>query len=178
MKSARNKPPKGDAKPARQVSIGGRVALAGLLFAATWLLWSGMLKPLLLGLGSASVLLVLWLALRIGFFEPSMHALHLFGRLPRFWLWLIPEIVKANLAVTRIVLSPGRAVSPCITTVDASALSHVSQAVLANAITLTPGTLTLDVDAGRIEVHCLTRAFARGLEAPALLAHARRLERR
>lgn len=155
-----------------------RVALAGLVFAATWLLWSGMMKPLLLGLGLASVFLVLWLALRIGFFEPSMNTLHLLGRLPRFWLWLIPEIVKANLAVTRIVLSPGRPLSPRITTVDVSSLSRVSQAILANAITLTPGTLTLDVDAGRVEVHCLSDEFARGLEAPELIERARRLEGR
>lgn len=154
----------------------GRVVAAGLLFAATWMLWSGMMKPLLLGLGLVSVLLVLWLALRIGFFESSMHSLHLMGRLPRFWLWLIPEIVKANLAVTRIVLSPGLPVSPCITTVHASGLSQVSQAVLANTITLTPGTLTLDIDAGRIEVHCLTLAAARALEAPALLERAGRLD--
>lgn len=154
-----------------------RIAFAGLLFAATWVLWSGMMKPLFLGLGVASVLLVLALARRIGFFEPSMYALHLLGRLPGFWLWLIPEIVKANLAVTRVVLSPRLPVSPCITSVDASGLPQVSQAVLANAITLTPGTLTLDVDAGHIEVHCLTRAAARDLEAPALLDRARRLER-
>jgi multicomponent Na+:H+ antiporter subunit E len=154
----------------------GRIVMAGLLFAATWLLWSGMMKPLLLGLGLVSVLLVLWLALRIGFFESSMHSLHLMGRLPRFWIWLIPEILKANLAVTRIVLSPGLPVSPCITIVRADGLPRVSQAVLANAITLTPGTLTLDVDEGRIEVHCLTHAAALALEAPELLERAGRLE--
>ncbi len=154
----------------------GRIVVAGLLFAATWMLWSGMMKPLLLGLGLVSVLLVLWLALRIGFFDPSMHALHLLRRLPRFWLWLIPEIVKANLAVTRIVLSPSLPVSPCITTVHASGLSRVSQAVLANTITLTPGTLTLDIDEGRIEVHCLTREAAKALEAPALIERAGQLD--
>lgn len=156
--------------------MNGRVVIAGLVFAATWVLWSGMLKPLLLALGLASVLLVLWLARRIGFFEPSMHTLHMLARLPGFWLWLLPEIVKANVAVTRIVLSPRLPVSPCITTVDASRLSLASQAVLANAITLTPGTLTLDVDAGRIEVHCLTQAAARDLEAPGLIERAGRLD--
>lgn len=153
-----------------------RLLLAASLFAITWVLWSGMFKPLLLALGFISVLLVLYIARRTGFFEPSMHTLHLLGRLPRFWLWLLPEIVKANLAVTRIVLSPRLPISPCITTVDASRLPSASQAVLANAITLTPGTLTLDVDEGRIEVHCLTQAAARDLEAPAIMDQAGRLE--
>lgn len=153
-----------------------RVAFAGLVFAATWVLWSGMLTPLLLGFGLTSVVVVLMLARRIGFFEAPMYTLHLLGKLPRFWFWLLPEIVKANITVTRIVLSPALPVSPCIATVDASRLPGASQAVLANAITLTPGTLTLDVDAGRIEVHCLTRAAARDLEAPGLVERAGRLE--
>lgn len=157
--------------------MSGRTVLAGAVFAATWILWSGLFKPLLLVLGLASVLVVLVLARRIGFFEPSLHTLHMLARLPRFWLWLLPEIVKSNLAVARIVLSPRPPISPRITVVDASRLSPASQAVLANAITLTPGTLALDVDAGRIEVHCLTAAAARDLEAPGLVERATRLDR-
>jgi len=158
--------------------VNGRVAFAGLVFAITWVLWSGVLEPLLLVLGLVSVLLVLGLARRIGFFEPSVYTLHMLSRLPRFWLWLLPEILKANLNVTRIVLSPRLPISPCITTVDASRLPRASQAVLANAITLTPGTLTLDVNAGQIEVHCLTRGAARALEGPVLIEYAGRLEGR
>lgn len=156
--------------------MNGRVVFAGIVFAATWMLWSGMLKPLLLGLGLVSALLVLGLAFRIGFFESSMHTLHMMRRLPRYWAYLVPEIVKANLAVTRIVLSRRLPVSPCIATVDASRLPLSSQAVLANAITLTPGTLTLDVNAGQIEVHCLTQAVAQDLKAPALIERASWLE--
>jgi len=154
----------------------GRIAVAGVVFAATWVLWSGMLQPLLLGAGLVSVVSVLALARRIGFFESSIHTLHMLGRLPRFWSRLLPEIVTSNLAVTRVVLSPRLPISPCIVTIDASRLPRASQAVLANAITLTPGTLTLDIDAGRIEVHCLTRDAARDLEAAALVERASRLE--
>lgn len=153
-----------------------RVVLAGIVFAVTWLLWSGMMKPLLLGLGVVSVLLVLGLAVRIGFFEPSISTLNMLGRLPRYWAFLLPDIVKANLDVTRIVLSRRLPVSPCIITIDASRLPPSSQAVMANAITLTPGTLTLDVDAGQIEVHCLTRELARDLNAPELIERASRLK--
>ena len=156
---------------------GRRILLAGAVFATTWVLWSGMLKPLLLALGLVSVLLVLALARRIGFFDPSLHTLHMLARLPRLWMWLLPEIVKANLAVARIVLTPRLRVSPRIAVVDASGLPPASQAVLANAITLTPGTLTLDVDQGRIEVHCLTEAAARDLASPGLVDRAARLER-
>ena len=156
--------------------MNGRVVFAGIVFAATWMVWSGMMKPLLLGLGVLSVLLVLGLALRIGFFESSMHTLHLLGRLPRFWSHLLPEIVKTNLTVTRIVLSRRLPVSPCITRIDVSRLPRTSQVVLANAITRTPGTMTLDVSGGQIEVHCLTRAAARDLNTSGLIEQAGKLQ--
>ena len=157
--------------------MSGAIAIAGTLFAATWLLWSGMTQPLILSAGLVSVLIVLGLAIRIGFFETPVYVLHVTHRLPRFWLWLLAEIVRANLTVTRIVLSVRLPVSPCIVTIDASGLPAATQVVLANAITLTPGTLTLDVNRDRIEVHCLTEAAARDLGSLAMLERARRLEK-
>lgn len=152
-----------------------RIITAALLFAVTWLLWSGVYKPLWLGLGAFSCGLVLWLALRTGFFKPDNYAFHLGPRLPRYWGWLLKEIGSSSLAVARIVLDPRLPVSPMIVTVDASQLSRVAQVTLANAITLTPGTVTVDIDAGVIEVHCLTRANAADLQAGEMLRRAANL---
>lgn len=137
-----------------------RILVAFLLFFITWLLWSGYFVPLIVGFGVFSCLVVLVLSLRSGFFDTDLYALHLGPRLPRYWAWLLKEIVLANFAVARIVLNPRLPISPCLITIDASELPPVSQATLANAITLTPGTLSIDVDRGRIEVHCLTRESA------------------
>lgn len=133
-----------------------RILLTLLLFFVTWLLWSGIYVPLLLVLGVASCMLVTWLARRIGFFDIELYVLHQSPRLPGFWLWLMKEIFKANFEVARIVLSPRLPIQPQVVTIDASHLPRPSQATLGNSITLTPGTLTLDIDCGRIEVHCLT----------------------
>lgn len=141
-----------------------RTVLTLLLFFVTWLLWSGIYVPLLLVLGAASCVLVTVLAKRIGFFDLELYALHLSPRLPSFWFWLIKEIFKANFEVARIVLSPRMPIQPQIITIDATDLPGPSQATLANAITLTPGTLTLDIDSGQIEVHCLTADSARELK--------------
>lgn len=137
-----------------------RILVAFLLFFITWLLWSGYFVPLIVGFGVFSCLVVLVLSLRSGFFDTDLYTLHLGPRLPRYWAWLLKEIVLANFAVARIVLNPRLPISPCLITIDASELPPVSQATLANAITLTPGTLSIDVDRGRIEVHCLTRESA------------------
>lgn len=133
-----------------------RLTITALIFAAAWLLWSGLYSPLLLLLGGFSCGLVLFLATRTGFFDVDVYALHLGPRLPRYWFWLLKEIVRANFTVARIVLSAKMPIEPIIVSVDARHLPLVSQATLANAITLTPGTVSIDVDRGMIEVHCLT----------------------
>ena len=149
-----------------------RSTTAGALFAATWLLWSGHYGSLLLVLGTVSVGLVLILARRTGFFDADVYSLHLGPRLPAFWLWLIKEIVRSNLSIARIVLRRRPAIEPTLVTVDASHLPSAVQATLANAITLTPGTVSVDVDRGRIEVHCLTREIADDLRGGEMLRRA------
>jgi len=149
-----------------------RFVVAAIVFAAAWLLWSGHYSPLLLLLGALSCALVLILAARIGFFAVEAYTLHLVPRLPRFWFWLLKEIVKANVAVARIILSPRLPIEPTIITVDAKHLPMVTQATLANAITLTPGTVSLDVDRGVIEVHCLTTDAAGDLNGGEMLRRA------
>lgn len=152
-----------------------RLALSLLLFFAIWLLWSGHYEPLVVVLGLIASVLVLLFARRAGFFEASPSVWRLVPRLPRYWLWLIREVTKASLEVTRIVLHPRLPISPCMVTIDASDLPPLVQTTLANAITLTAGTVTVDVADGRIEVHCLTREFAANLERGEMYAKAREL---
>jgi multicomponent Na+:H+ antiporter subunit E len=146
-----------------------------VLLAATWLLWSGHYSALLLTLGAASCVLVLWLARRTGFFAEDVYALHLGPRLPAFWWWLLKEIVRSNIAVGRIVLGSELRIGPVLVSVDASHLPPSVQATLANAITLTPGTVAVDIDRGVIEVHCLTREIADALRGGEIVRRAERL---
>lgn len=139
------------------------MALA-LLLVAAWLLWSGIYKPLLLWLGAFSCLLSLYIAHRVGFFEQS-SGLHLLPRLPRFSLWLLVEIVKSSLEVFRLVLDPKLPISPTVVEIEAEPEGEVGQVLLANSITLTPGTVTLDVFDNRLLVHCITREGAQAIEA-------------
>ena len=152
-----------------------RVAVVAALLASTWLLWSGHWTPLLLTLGAASCTLALIVAVRTGFFDPNVYELDLVPRLLRYWLWLLGEIVRSNLIVARVVLSRAREIAPEVVRIDAGHLPPRIQALLANAITLTPGTVTLDVNEGAIEVHCLTREIAAELESGAMLRRVERL---
>ena len=139
--------------------------LLALLLAAAWLLWSGFLKPLLLGLGVFSCALVVLLSHRLHFFDTDFFSLRFSLRLIRFWGWLAGQIVRSSLQVSRAVLTPRLPISP--TVVDFKALTEhpVDLATLGNSIILTPGTLTLRIDGQRFSVHALTRAGAEDILA-------------
>ncbi|MEM7283359.1 MAG: Na+/H+ antiporter subunit E [Pseudomonadota bacterium] len=136
---------------------------------AAWVLWSGMFKPLLLGLGAFSCALVAYIAVRMGFFDSRVFALRFNFRLFGFWAWLLKEIVKSSLEVSRIVLAREPRFATKVVEIDASHLSPVDQAILGNSITLTPGTLTLDASNGRLLVHALTPEGAKALEEGEIL---------
>ncbi len=134
------------------------------LFAA-WLLWSGLYKPLLIGLGLASCAVVVYVTRRMGTVDKESVPLHLGVGIVSYWFWLLGEIVKSNVAVLRVVLSPRMRISPRIVRIQALPRGDVYRAVLANSITLTPGTVTTDVDHhGVITVHALTEEIAGDLE--------------
>jgi multicomponent Na+:H+ antiporter subunit E len=127
---------------------------------AAWLLWSGLYKPLLLGLGLFSCLLTIYIKYRMEYFQTEMFALQFGRRFIGYWMWLSKEVVKSSLDVARIIVSPSLPISPQVVTIKASCDNPVDQVILANSITLTPGTLTLDVNKGEITVHALTEAGA------------------
>lgn len=144
-----------------QMSVGimRALLLLGLLMAA-WVLWSGQFQPLLLVLGAFSCLLTAYLTRRMGYFDNEVFALRFGLRLFSYWAWLAREVLRSSIDVARVVLDPRLPISPQTIEIKASATHPVDQAILGNSITLTPGTLALDVHRGKIQVHCLTQAGA------------------
>lgn len=132
--------------------------LLGLILLVTWLLLSGIFEPLILAFGLFSCATVVWITMRMDVVDHEAVPVHLtFGGLV-FWPWLLWQIVKANIDVTRRVLSPSAGVTPTMTEFVATQRTDLGRVVLANSITLTPGTITVDVaEDGRTLVHSLTR---------------------
>ncbi len=143
-----------------------QVILLFVLLLATWLIWSGYLKPLLIAFGVASCALVVVLAARMDALLPprQFNWLRLLPRLPGFWVWLAAEVVKSNLQLAAVILDRRLPISPRLVTIDAEPASELGQAILGNCITLTPGTVTLDDHAGKLQVHCITTDTAAALE--------------
>jgi multicomponent Na+:H+ antiporter subunit E len=140
-----------------------RILTLVLLLIVAWVLWSGYLKPLLLGLGALSCLLTVWVVRRMGYLDEDTFAFHYDWRLLGFWAWLGREVVLSSIEVARTVLRRDMTVDPKVVDIDGSGLGPVDLALLGNSITLTPGTLTLDVRDGRLLVHALTSEGAAAL---------------
>lgn len=139
------------------------ILLLLVVMAVSWVLWSGLYKPLVLGLGAFSCVLSTYMAYRMGFFRH--HALlTLLPRLPGYWLWLLREIVTSSIDVAKIILSPSMPTSSTMVSIKAANQTEVGLVILGNSITLSPGTVTLDVHEGQLLVHCLTRESAQTLE--------------
>jgi multicomponent Na+:H+ antiporter subunit E len=129
---------------------------------AGWLLMSGIYNGLLIGFGIVSCLLCTWLSLRIGATDREGLPTHLFARLPAYLVWLIGEIVLSNIATAKIILR-GES-DPEIFEVPANQATAAGLANYANSITLTPGTVTVDIDeaktgSSRFLVHALHPQF-------------------
>ncbi len=140
-------------------------SLALVLF-VTWLLLSGVYDSwLLLGLGVASVLVVVLISWRMGILDPEGQPTHLGARALRYWPWLLWEIAKANIDVARRTLSPGPGISPTLVRVPTRLNSDLGRVIYANSITLTPGTISVDVDQDSILVHALSREGASDVES-------------
>ncbi len=136
----------------------------GFVLAVLWLLLSGyFFNPLLLGLGGGSIILVVYYAHRMDVVDHEGHPIHLGWRAIGYWIWLLWEIVIANFQVARVILTPKMPIRPHLFDVRASQSSELGHAVFANSITLTPGTITVDVEDGILHVHALTQESADGL---------------
>lgn len=134
-----------------------------MVLAIAWLLWSGLYKPVVLGLGLFSCVITLIIATRTGFFEPARELLHIVVRLPGYWLWLLGEIIRSSLTVARIVLSPSLPSSPVVVKLKLKPTTDMTQVILGNSITLSPGTVTIDIFEEDLLVHCITREGAEDL---------------
>ena len=73
-----------------------------------------------------------------------------------FYAYFFQQLVKANLRLARIVASPNLPIDPGIIKVRTRLKTRMGRLMLANSITLTPGTLTVEVDGEWLYIHCVT----------------------
>jgi multisubunit Na+/H+ antiporter MnhE subunit len=81
-----------------------------------------------------------------------------------YYGYFIKELVKSNLAIAGVVLSPSLPINPGIVKVRTKLKTRMGRLMLANSITLTPGTVTVDLQGDELLVHALTRSSGKAVE--------------
>ncbi|MGY8993452.1 MAG: Na+/H+ antiporter subunit E [Rhodospirillales bacterium] len=127
----------------------------GLVLAITWGLLSGHSEPLIIGLGVISVILVTYICYRMDVVDHESYSVNLTRHVFTYWPWLIWQILKANIDVTRVILGSST-IQPVMFRVRAAQRSELLQVIFANSITLTPGTITVGHEDGILTIHALT----------------------
>lgn len=150
----------------------GRWALQITLLFAFWLILSGKLEIEYLLFGVISATLVTFLTqdlLKPGERQPKERVASWSMRWKKGWrffnylLWLVYSIIAANLQVAYIVLHPKLPINPGLLRFRTRLRGNVGHVILANSITLTPGTITVDLIDGTYLVHALVPQAAQSL---------------
>lgn len=131
-----------------------------------WLVISGSFRPFDLALGALLAFGIGWWADKVLWSgEPEPLAPRVWLRLPRYLVYLIKEIVVAALYVAERVLDPRLGIAPLMHTHRVHFNSDTARVAFANSITLTPGTLTVDVEGDTFIIHCLNASFSDGISS-------------
>jgi len=129
-----------------------------------WLLLSGFLKPLLLTFGVISVALVLVLLHRMNRTDTESQKLAFNLSFIRYIIWLLGQVVLSSLTVTRLVWGKPKDVRPAIGKLPIDKVPKRSRVLYANSITLTPGTLSIDIDDKHVTIHALNEESLESLK--------------
>ena len=148
--------------PQRRRLYFGRFLITFIIMFGTWVVLSGKFDAFHLSLGLISCAIVAYLSSDLLFSSPRIKGLlPQLARFARYIPWLMLEIIKANLHVTYLVFHPRmmELIDPRIIKFRSKLQSDLALVTFANSITLTPGTITVDVSIdGDFKVHAIDKA--------------------
>ncbi len=144
-----------------------------------WVVFNGKLtlEIALFGLVIAGALsLFIW---KVMGYHPrkDLKILRNFGRLLHYALVVLWEIVKANYSVIKIVLNPKSKIEPELVYFRTKLKGEAAKTILANSITITPGTITVSVDDDILCVHALDKSMTDGIEDSCFVQRLEKIEK-
>ena len=136
------------------------------VFFILWMVFNGRWSLEVILIGALVSALLCWFCYRFLGYRPVkvLRALRRFPGVLAYGGALLVEIVRANLQVTRILLKRRPEIKPQLVTFQTPLHSQTARTLLANSITLTPGTITVFARGNELTVHCLDQVFAEGLK--------------
>ncbi|MCK5856624.1 MAG: Na+/H+ antiporter subunit E [Bacteroidales bacterium] len=142
------------------------IFISFLVLLIGWFLltWTLDMKSVLIGIGLTGMLAILFCGSCTIFSEIKLTP-KAFAYTFIYLIVFMGELVKANIDVTRRVLSPSLPINPGIVKVETRLKSKMARLILANSITLTPGTFTLEVHDDAFYIHWIDVKHAEEAQA-------------
>jgi len=137
-----------------------------ILFFLVWIIFNGRITTEIIILGVLIATLVFAFMCKFTDYSPQKEK-RFYRKMFSFcgYLFLlVKEIIKANLAVSHLIFAHNEIVEPVIVRFRTSLKTETARVLLANSITLTPGTITVSLHEDELVVHCLDKSLAEGLE--------------
>jgi len=129
--------------------------MLSLSLAVFWLANSGHYTALMLSLGALSIAVIVYIAHRMDVIDHEAQPIHLTLKIPGYYAWLAKEIFVSNLIVVKHIWLGNKSISPGFATITASQKTEIGKVIYANSITLTPGTVTVNIEGDKFLVHSL-----------------------
>lgn len=149
-----------------------------LLYFILWVVFNGQITLEICVFGILVAALIFAFACRYMDYsmKKELRVYRKLGKLVQYVITLVWEVVKANLGTVHLILTQKEEIQPVLVSFHSDLKSSVGRTLLANAITLTPGTITVTLENGDYTVHCLDESLAEGMDQSVFAELARELE--
>ena len=127
-----------------------------------WVLLSASFEWIHLSLGLVFSFAVAWGNAGHSSFVPKFR---LWSRILLYFPWLFYKIIQSSLHLSRLILHPALPIDPQLISVESKLRHNAAVALFGNSITLTPGTITAEVDRNNLIVHAMDKALSEDFES-------------
>ena len=127
-----------------------------------WVLLSASFEWTHLSLGLICSFAVAWLNSGHSPFIPKFR---LWSRVLFYLPWLFYKIIQSSLHLTKLILHPALPIDPKLISVESKLNHHAAVVLFGNSVTLTPGTITAEVDRNKLIVHAIDKVSGEDLES-------------
>jgi len=150
-----------------------------LIFFLIWVIFNGQLTLEIAAFGVVIAGLMYLFICKFMNYNPQMDLIlcKKFFLIIQYVFVLVKEIIKANFAVIRMIMSSRYEIEPAVVKFKTTLKSPSARIMLANSITLTPGTITVSLEGDEYVVHCLDKELAEGINSSLFVTLLERLER-
>ncbi len=150
-----------------------------VLFLVLWIIFNANFTWEIFFIGAILSLALYWFVCKFMDYSPKkdLQGLKQLGKVLKYIIILVVEIIKANGQVIYFILTSKYEVEPKLVKFRTDLKKDSSRAVLANSITLTPGTITVTLTGNEYVVHCLDKELAEGMSDSVFVKQLRAMEK-